>query len=186
MKTDTQIREGVFAELRWDPSISESEIGVSVRDGVVTISGNVVSFEQKLAAERAAEWVRGVRALADELKVKLPTARERSDTEIAHAARDALKSDTQVPHARVKVRVENGWLWLEGNLEWQFEKEAAARAVRDLTGVKGVTNAIRVKPTHLGAAQHSTPAGAWSKRQTRFTENEDHTAIVVYGAVLTA
>jgi osmotically-inducible protein OsmY len=158
MKNDTQIREGVFAELRSDPSISESEIGVSVRDGVVTISGNVMSFEQKLTAERAAEWVSGVRALADELKVKLSTACERSDTEIAHAAVSALKSDTRMPHTRVKVRVDNGWLWLEGDLEWQFEKEAAASAVRDLTGVKGVTNAIRVKRTHFCEAQHWTPA----------------------------
>lgn len=149
MKTDTQIREDVFAELKWDPSISESEIGVSAKDGVVTISGNVASFAQKLAAEHAAERVSGVRALADELKVKLPTSRERSDTEIAHAALNALKWDTEVPDTRVKVRVENGWLWLEGDLEWQFEKEAAVRAVRYLAGVKGVTNALRVKPTHV-------------------------------------
>ena len=149
MKTDTQIREDVFAELRWDPSISESEIGVSTKDGVVTISGHVASFAQKLAAEHAAERVSGVRALAGELKVKLPTSRERSDTEIAHAAQNALKWDTEVPDTRVKARVENGWLWLEGDLEWQFEKEAAVRAVRYLAGVKGVTNALRVKPTHV-------------------------------------
>ncbi len=168
MKTDTQIREDVFAELKWDPSISESEIGVAAKDGVVTISGNVASFAQKLAAEHAAERVSGVRALAGELKVKLPTSLERSDTEIAHAALNALKWDTEVPDTRVKVRVENGWLWLEGDLEWQFEKEAAVRAVRYLAGVKGVTNALRVKPTHVSPFEVSQKIKAALVRSASF------------------
>jgi osmotically-inducible protein OsmY len=146
MKTDAQIREAIHQELKWDPSIRDAEIGVAVKDGVATLSGNVSTFAQKFAADRAAERVTGVRALADELEVKLSDIANRTDTEIAHAVANVLKWDTEVPDERVKGRVDNGWIWLEGDVEWQFQKLAAERAVRYLTGVKGVTNTIRVKP----------------------------------------
>jgi osmotically-inducible protein OsmY len=147
MKTDAQIREEIFSELKWEPSIRDVEIGVAVKDGVATLSGNVATFAQKFAADRAAERVVGVRAVADELDVRLSNAQERSDTEIAHAVANVLKWDTEVPDEKVKARVDKGWIWLEGDVEWQFQKQAAERAVRYLTGVKGVTNTIRVKPT---------------------------------------
>ena len=146
MKTDSQMHSDVMAELKWEPSIREAEIGVAARDGVVTLTGHVESYAEKYAAARAAERVSGVRPVADDLKVKLPNSRERSDTEVAHAVVNALKWDIQVPADRIKAEVDNGWVMLEGDVEWQYQREAAAGAVRYLTGVKGVTNSITVKP----------------------------------------
>lgn len=146
MKTDTQIREDIFQELKWDPAVSDTEIGVAVKNGVATLSGNVATFAQKFAADRAAERVVGVRAIADDVTVKIPSNQARSDTDIAHAVANALKWDTEVPDEKVKARIDNGWIWLEGEVEWQFQKLAAERAVRNLTGVKGVTNTIELKP----------------------------------------
>lgn len=146
MKTDEKIREDIFEELKWDPRVADAEIGISVKGGVATLSGNVASFAQKFAAELAAERVSGVKAIADELKVKFAASYVPSDTEIAHAAVNALKWNIEVPDTQLKAKVENGWLWLEGDVEWQFQKEAAERAVRYLSGMKGVSNMIRVKP----------------------------------------
>ncbi|MGH7693616.1 MAG: BON domain-containing protein [Gemmatimonadaceae bacterium] len=146
MKTDAQIRDNIFQELKWDAAVRDAEIGVAVKDGVATLSGSVTTYGQKFSADRAAERVIGVRAVADELSVKLPSTQARSDTEIAHAVANVLKWDTEVPDEKVKARIDNGWIWLEGDVEWQFQKLAAERAVQYLTGVKGVTNTIRVKP----------------------------------------
>ena len=147
MKSDSQLRADVLEELKWEPSIEESEVGVVAKDGVVTLTGYVESYAQKYAAERAAERVSGVRAIAADLKVKLPSSRERTDTDIAHTAVTALDWDIEVP-AGIKAKVENGWITLEGAVEWQFQKESAARVVRYLTAVRGVTNLISVKPKH--------------------------------------
>jgi osmotically-inducible protein OsmY len=146
MKTDAQIREAIFNELKWEPTTRDLEIGVSMKDGVATLSGSVRTYAQKYAADRAAERVAGVQVVADELNVKLVDGQQRNDTEIAHAVVNVLKWDSEVPDG-VKARVDNGWIWLEGDVEWQFQKEAAERAVRYLTGVRGVTNTILVKPT---------------------------------------
>jgi osmotically-inducible protein OsmY len=146
MKTDMQLQRDVIDELRWDPAVGRAEIGVAAKDGVVTLSGEVETFAQKYAAEHAATRVGGVRAVAEELTVKLPTATERSDTDLAHAAVTALRWDIEVPDDRVTVRVEDGWIALEGTVEWQYQRTAAVRALRYLTGVKGLTNLITVKP----------------------------------------
>jgi osmotically-inducible protein OsmY len=146
MRTDLQLVSDVTEELKWEPSVKEKEIGVAVREGVVTLSGNVDTFAQKFAAERAAKRVSGVRAVADELKVKLPNANERSDTDLALAVVHAFKWDVEVPDDQIKCKVANGWLTLEGSVEWYFQKAAAERDVRFLMGVKGVTNLIDVKP----------------------------------------
>ena len=146
MRSDLDLMTDVTAELKWEPSIDEKEVGVAVVDGVVTLTGRVPSYSQKFAAERAAERVSGVRALADELEVKLPSAKARSDTDIALAAADALKWDTDVPDDLIKVKVVNGWVTLEGHAEWYFQKSAAERVVRFLTGVKGVSNLVAVTP----------------------------------------
>lgn len=148
MKTDQQLRRDVEDELSWDPRISDAEIGVSAKDGVVTLSGFVKSYAQRLAAEHAAERVSGVRAVAEELHVKLPGAIDLSD--IAHRAVNAMKWDVEVPDAKLKVRVDKGWVTLEGEVDWNFERQAAERAVRYLTGVKGVSNQIRIAP-HVSA-----------------------------------
>ena len=144
-KTDKELHRDVVEELTWQPSIRESEIGVSVKDGVATLSGFVESYAQKRAAERAAEGVRGIRAVAEELKVKLPGSFVRSDTDIAHQVANALTWDVQVPENNVKVRVENGWITLEGEVEWQFQRAAAFRVVRNLAGVKGVDNLVTLR-----------------------------------------
>jgi osmotically-inducible protein OsmY len=146
MKTDTKLQSDIQAELRADPRVADAEIGVAVKDGVVTLTGNVPTYAQKYAAERAAERVSGVRAIAGELEIKLPTALERTDTDIAHAAADMLTWDIEVPDDKVKVKVENGWVTLDGEADWQYQKSAAERAVRYLTGVRGVSNLIRIKP----------------------------------------
>jgi osmotically-inducible protein OsmY len=146
MRTDLDLMKDVTDELKWDPSIEEKEIGVAVVDGVVTLTGKVPSYSQKFAAERAAERVTGVRAVADELQVKLPMAKERSDTDIALAAANAIDWDTDVPDKTIKLKVVNGWVTLEGKVEWYYQKAAAERTVRFLTGVKGVTNLVVLAP----------------------------------------
>ena len=147
MKSDTQLQKDVLDELRWEPSVSEKEIAVAVKDGVVTLGGYVQSYAQKRAAEHAVARVAGVRAVAEDIQVKLPTSTQRSDTEIAHAAINALKWDTEVPDELIKTKVENGWVTLDGAVEFFYQKTAAERCVRFLNGVKGVTNLISMKPS---------------------------------------
>jgi osmotically-inducible protein OsmY len=146
MKTDSQLQRDVIDELKWDPRVREAEIGVAAKDGVVTLTGFVDSYAQRTCAERAVERVGGVRVIAEELKVRLPGAFQRTDTDVAHAVANALRWDIEVPDDRIKARVENGWVWLEGEVEWQYQRMAAERAVRYLTGVKGLTNLVRIKP----------------------------------------
>jgi osmotically-inducible protein OsmY len=146
MKTDSQLQRDVLDELKFDPRVGDAEVGVAVRDGVVTLSGYVDSYARKIAAERAVERVGGVRAVAEELEVKLPGALARSDTDIAHQVASALRWDIEIPDNKLTARVEKGWVWLEGEAEWQYQRMAAERVVRYLTGVKGVTNLIKIRP----------------------------------------
>ena len=146
MKTDLELTRDVIAELNWSPSLRSEEIGVAAKDGVVTISGDVSSYAKKVQAERLVETVNGVKAVAVDLNVKLPTSFIHTDTEIAHAALDAIKWDVEVPDDKIQLRVENGNVILEGNVEWQYQRAAAARAVRYLAGVKSVTNLIGITP----------------------------------------
>ena len=147
--SDSDIQRDVADELRWDPSLQDDDIAVSVRDGVVTLAGYVKSYLDKWRAERVAARVKGVKAIANDLEVRLPSSSTRPDPEIARAAVDALKWNISVPHDRVKVKVENGWVTLEGDVDWYYQREAAERSVRSLTGVKGVSNLItvRARPT---------------------------------------
>jgi osmotically-inducible protein OsmY len=155
MKTDTQLQRDVQAELSWEPSVRDAEIGVAAKDGVVTLSGYVDTFAEKYMAEQAAERVSGVKAIADDLKVKLPTSFRRPDTEIAHAVVNALRSDIQVPDDKIKAKIEEGWVTLEGDVEWQYQRNAAERAVRYLRGVVGVSNHIVLKPKHVSTSEVS-------------------------------
>jgi len=141
---DEEIQRRVLDEMRWDPMVEPTDVGVEVDDGVVTLTGTVESYPMKLAAEKAAKRVADVRAVANDIEVKLPFAAERTDTDIARAAASALEWDTLVPHERIKVTVSNGWVRLEGNVGWRYEKEAAEKAVRNITGVRGVTNLVTV------------------------------------------
>jgi osmotically-inducible protein OsmY len=151
MKTDMQLQRDVIEELAWQPNIREAEIGVAVKNGVVTLSGFVDTYAQKYAAARAAERVHNVRAVADDLSVKLPKSFMRSDTDIAHAAVSALKWDVEVPDTRVQVLVDDGWVSLDGAVDWQFQRTSAEKAVRYLTGVKGVINRITVQQPSVSA-----------------------------------
>ena len=145
MKTDSQIKSDVQDELAWEPSIDETKIGVGVDDGVVTLSGEVNSYSKKLAAEKAAKSVSGVKAVAEDIEVKHPSSLKKSDTEIAKAAVDALQWHSSVPNNTVMVKVENGWVYLSGEVKWAYQKHSAKNAVKDLTGVRGVSNTITIK-----------------------------------------
>lgn len=170
MKSDTQLQKDVIDELRWDPRVRENEIAVAARDGVVTLSGTVESYAQKWAAERAAERVSGVRALAEELHVRVPGDKHRSDTDLAHAVANALSWDVEVPDDQVKVTVENGWVTLEGRVPWHFQRYAAERAVHHLTGVAGVLNHLVVAPM-TSAAEVKGKIEAALKRSAEFDAN---------------
>src|SRR5690242_20549023 len=122
--TDKEIQQAVLRELEWEPEVKSTEIGVSVKDGVVTLTGFIDSYAKKYAAERAAKRVYGVKAVANDLEVKLPLGAERPDPDIARAAVQALQSRITVPAERIKVTVRNGWITLEGDVDWQYQKES--------------------------------------------------------------
>jgi osmotically-inducible protein OsmY len=147
MKSDKQLQQDVMDELRFEPSLDEKEIGINVRNGLVALTGRVKTYGERLAAIAAVERVTQVRAIANELVVTPPKGMERNDVEIAEAAIRALDWCPSVPTERVKVRVEKGWLTLEGKLDWQYQKRAAEQAVHLLAGVRGVSNLILVAPT---------------------------------------
>ena len=139
---DKDIQKNITDELTWEPSLRNDDIAVGVREGIVTLGGFVDSYADKSKAERVAGRVKGVKAVANELEVKLPTGSERADPEVARAALDALQWNISVPHDRIQVKVEKGWLTLEGQVDWYYQKQAAERAVRYLRGVRGVFNLI--------------------------------------------
>lgn len=145
MLTDSQLQQNTVAELRWEPSVKAADIGVAVKDGVVTVTGKLDTYAQKFAAERVVERVAGVRAIADDLTVAVPGAYERTDSDVARAAVSALTWDVEVPDGVIVV-VREGWITLSGKVEWFYQKAAAERAVRYLTGVAGVTNMIEIHP----------------------------------------
>lgn len=146
MKTPGELRNDVLDELGFEPSLEEGGIGVAVEDGVVTLAGHVRSYAEKKVAERAVKRVDGVHGIANDLVVELWEGFQRDDTDIAHAALDALAWDTWLPRDAVTVTVKDGWITLDGSLPWQYQKIEAERAVSHLQGVKGVTNQIAVKP----------------------------------------
>ncbi|OFW22870.1 MAG: ornithine aminotransferase [Acidobacteria bacterium RIFCSPLOWO2_02_FULL_65_29] len=144
--TDRELMQRVENALEWEPSIDQSDVGVSVDDGVVTLRGNVRSHAEKATAERVTLRMYGVKAVANDLSVRLGVGDERTDTDLAQAAVAALTWNTVIPTDRVTPTVSQGWITLKGALEWQYQKDAAARSVRDLAGVRGITNEIVVKP----------------------------------------
>ena len=145
-RTDEEIQRDVIAELRWDARVKPNEIGVQVKGGVVTLTGWVDSYMKKWAAEEAAHRVKGVKAVANDVEVRLPGDSQRTDADIAAAVAQALESDASMRLEKVDVTVAKGWVTLQGEVEWQYQKEDAERVVRRITGVKGVTNLIAVKP----------------------------------------
>ncbi len=146
MKTDFELQRDLLDELAWEPSVDAAEIGVSVENGIVILNGTVKSFSEKWTAERVAQRVEGVRAITDELVVKLPGDSHYTDTDIASAAVNALNWNASVPRNQIKVLVENGWITLQGSVEYHYQKDAAGGAVRTLKGVKGMSNLIAITP----------------------------------------
>lgn len=146
MSHDTELQKAVLAELNWEPSITAAHIGVTAESGTVTLTGHVESYGQKHAAEMATGRVKGVKAIAEEIEVRLPFTIKRDDAEIATAVSNRLAWDTATPRDAVKVKVEKGWVSLNGQVEWHFQKETAEREVRNLLGVVGISNQITIKP----------------------------------------
>jgi len=146
MTTDTDIKRDVESELKWDPDIDASDIGVAVKNGVVTLSGFVRSFTQKYQAEKATKRVKGVLGVANDIEVRLPSIHEKPDPEIARAAVEALKYELPYSHENIKVVAKNGWITLEGNAEWEYQRNRAEAAVRRVKGVKGISNLVTLKP----------------------------------------
>ena len=146
MKTDSQLQKDVGEELKWEPQVTASQIGVQVKDGVVTLSGEVSSFAEKWNAERAAQRVSGVNALAVDLTVKISGLGARTDADIARSAENVLEWSTSVPDGAIKVMVEKGYITLTGDVDWQYQRLAAASSIRFLSGVTGVSDQIAIKP----------------------------------------
>jgi osmotically-inducible protein OsmY len=146
MSDDHKLKQDILAELAWEPSISADHIGVTAKEGVVTLTGHVESYWQKQQAERAVSRIQGVKAIAEELEIRLPFSIKRSDEEIATAALSRLAWDISVPNDAVKVKVEKGFVTLTGQVDWHYQKDSAADAIRSLSGVTGVTNHIKTKP----------------------------------------
>jgi osmotically-inducible protein OsmY len=146
MRLDNEIERDVREELKWNPDLDASDIAVSVKDGVVTLAGFTHSYADRLEAEMAAKRVAGVRAVANDIDVRLPSIDQRPDPDIARDAVNALKTELPISHDRIKLTVKDGWVTLEGSAEWQYQKTAAESAVRKIKGMKGVTNLIAVKP----------------------------------------
>jgi osmotically-inducible protein OsmY len=142
MKTDEQLKKDVTAELEWDPSINATQVGVAVKNGVVTLTGHLDTYAEKYAIERAVQRVRGVNGIAVEVDVKLDPSHKRSDFDIAAAAESAFKWHALIPSGRIQVMAEKGWVTLKGEVDWEYQRREAEKAVRTLTGVVGVSNGI--------------------------------------------
>ena len=182
MKTDTQLRNDVQAELHWAPEVKASEVGVIAKDGVVTLTGHLASHAEKYAVERAAQRVHGVKALAVELTVKLPFDNQRTDADIGLAAERALAWNVLVPDDKVRPMIEKGWLTLNGEVEWEYQRSAAENAVRDLMGVTGVSNLVKVKPKVSPADVEKKIHEALSRQAER---EANRLAITVNGSQVT-
>lgn len=182
MKSDTQLRDDVLAELKWDPIVNATDVGVIVKDGVVTLTGHLASHAEKYAAERAAQRVGGVKALAVELNVKLPALDERSDADIATAAERAIEWNSLIPKDKIRILVEKGWVTLNGETEWDYQRRSAEASVRNLLGVTGVTNLVTIKPKVSAAGIEKKINEALARRAEREARHID---ISVVGSQVT-
>lgn len=182
MKTDTQLQQDVLAELKWEPSVNAAQIGVEVKDGIVTLAGHVSSFAEKWDAERAAQRVSGVKALAVEMDVKLSGSGKRTDADVARAAETALQWTTFLPKDSVKIMVESGLITLSGEVDWEYQRQSAAGAVHYLLGVTGVSNQITIKSKVSSSAIKSDIEAALKRRAQADTKK---IAVEVHGANVT-
>ena len=184
MKTDAELQRDVMTELKWEPTIHAAELGVAVKDGVVTLSGYVDNYSKKWAAERAVKRVAGVKAVAEEIKVTLPVPYKRPDEDIARSATTVLNWNFWIPDDRVKVRVQDGWITLTGDVDWYYQKEHAENAVRHLIGVVGVSNSIIIKPKLPTVKAFEVKNGIEDalKRNARLLRDADKIQVEVVGS----
>lgn len=164
MKTDSALQLDVIAELKWEHAVHASNIGVEVKDGIVTLAGHVDTYAEKWEAERATQRVSGVKAIAVEIDVKLSGSDQRSDADIARSATDVLQWTTAVPADKIAIKVEGGWLTLSGEVEWEYQRQFAANAVRYLAGVTGLSDEITIKRKVVPAMVHSDIEAALKRR----------------------
>lgn len=154
MKTDDELQQDVIAELSYDPQLVDvhAQLGVAAKNGVVTISGLVDSYNKKLAAEKAAQRVKGVRVVASDVEVKLGPLGAKSDSEIAEAVRSALVWNSVVSQDMIQIKVDNGWVYLDGEVEWAFQRASVEHSIEELSPVRGITNNIRIKEKKIDVA----------------------------------
>ena len=172
MTSNTQLQQQVLDELRYEPSVDASEVGVTANDGIVSLTGKVKSYAENYAAVRAAQRVYGVKAVTNELEVDLPAFHKRDDQDIARAALNALQWDVLVPKDAIKVKVEAGWITLDGSVNHRYQRDEAEYAVRNLTGVKGVTNEIIIKNPQVKASDVKTSIESALKRAAELDANQ--------------
>lgn len=181
-REDVLLQQDVIDELDWEPSVNAAHVGVTVKEGVVTLSGTVPSYAEKRAAEKAALRVAGVKAVAEEIEVRLPKDKRRTDADIAQAVLDAIRWHVYLPQDAIQAKVENGVVTLHGEVAWQFQKDKAVDVIRPLTGVTAVVNLIKVTP-------HVTPVGIKDKirRALERTADEDasHIRVEVHEGAVT-
>lgn len=163
MNNNAELQRAVQNAIKWEPSMHAAEIGVTAKEGVVTLSGTVDSYSKKVHAENAAKNVFGVKAIAEDIIVKYGNAFKKTDTQIASALLDAFKNNWQVPEDKIKIKVEDGWVKLEGNVDWNYQKEATKNAVNQHYGVKGITNLIAIKSQSKDAIEKSSVEDALNR-----------------------
>lgn len=174
--TDRDLQQHVQTALDWEPSIDAANIGVSVDDGVITLRGDVRSYSEKATAERVTLGVYGVKAVANDVTVRLGDGQKRTDTDIAQAAVFALRWNTMVPDEKITVTVTDGWVTLTGRVDWEYQRAAAANTVRDLAGVRGVTNTIGLEP-HVSATDVKSTIEAALKRSAEVDARRINVAV---------
>jgi osmotically-inducible protein OsmY len=182
MKTDVALQRDILAELAWDPTIVSTEVGVIVKDGIVTLTGHLDHYAEKHAIEQAVQRVAGVKALAIEMQVRLPSLFRREDADVAQAARQALEWNVLVPTDLVQTTVEGGWLTLTGEVSWDYQRQAAERAVRDLFGVTGVSNQMTIK---AGADSDDIANNIRAALERQADREAKHVGVHVRGSIVT-
>ena len=182
MKNNSELQADVQNAIKWEPLLNATEIEVTVKDGVVSLTGIVDSYVKKMEAENAAKRVMGVKALVENIKVKFPNSFSKSNDEIAADVLHALKTNWSIPENKITVKVEEGWVTLDGNLPWNFEKEAAKKSVSYLTGIKGITNNITIKSDILDTIEQSDIENAISRS---WSINDNDIKVKVSGTTVT-
>lgn len=182
MKTDTELQKDILEELLWDPIAPEARVGVAVRDGVVTLTGYLDTYGEKIAVEHAVIRVSGVKSIASEMTVVPPGAHKRTDTEIANAIEHVIAWSTTIPREKVKIIVENGWVKLSGELNWHYERQSLESMIRPLKGVIGIHDQITLKPLAVTANLTARIQNALTRQAVREAK---HMNISVNGSVVT-